>query len=382
MSHIECPHCNQIFDMGASGYANIAQQVRSVEFEAELTRRLEERDAAHAQAVELAKATLLRTTAEEAASTHQELAQVKAELEAERSGRAKAIELEVTKAEGAMHQTLSELREKVNQSDLQRQLTERNLTAQHKAALDAKDEIIRLREEEIELRKDMKMRLSTKMLGETLERHCEVQFNRIRAAAFPNAHFEKDNDASKGSKGDYIFREATEAGVEFLSIMFEMKNEGATGRQRNEDLLEKLNKDRLAKGCEYAVLVSVLEPENDLYNDGIVDVSHRYEKMYVIRPQFFIPMITILRNAPCGRSRSVPSSRSSDPRTWTSSTSRPISSSSSNGSDGTTTWRPSSSWKPSSGSTNRSRNCNGRRSNCSSPRTTIDLRMTRPRTSR
>ena len=140
MSHIECPHCNQIFDMGASGYANIAQQVRSVEFEAELTRRLEERDAAHAQAVELAKATLLRTTAEEAASTHQELAQVKAELEAERSGRAKAIELEVTKAEGAMHQTLSELREKVNQSDVQRQLTERNLTAQHKAALDAKDE--------------------------------------------------------------------------------------------------------------------------------------------------------------------------------------------------------------------------------------------------
>ena len=297
MSHIECPHCNQIFDMGASGYANIAQQVRSVEFEAELTRRLEERDAAHAQAVELAKATLLRTTAEEAASTHQELAQVKAELEAERSGRAKAIELEVTKAEGTMHQTLSELREKVNQSDLQRQLMERNLTAQHKAALDAKDEIIRLREEEIELRKDMKMRLSTKMLGETLEQHCEVQFNRIRAAAFPNAHFEKDNDASKGTKGDYIFREATEAGVEFLSIMFEMKNEGATGRQRNEDLLEKLNKDRLAKGCEYAVLVSVLEPENDLYNDGIVDVSHRYEKMYVIRPQFFIPMITILRNA-------------------------------------------------------------------------------------
>ena len=142
----------------------------------------------------------------------------------------------------------------------------------------------------------MKMRLSTKMLGETLEATLRGAIQSDAPRPFPNAHFEKDNDASKGSKGDYIFREATEAGVEFLSIVFEMKNEGATGRQRNEDLLEKLNKDRLAKGCEYAVLVSVLEPENDLYNDGIVDVSHRYEKMYVIRPQFFIPMIAILRN--------------------------------------------------------------------------------------
>ena len=163
------PPLQSIFDMGASGYANIAQQVRSVEFEAELTRRLEERDAAHAQAVELAKATLLRTTAEEAARPIRNWRRSRRNSKRNAPGRAKAIELEVTKAEGTMHQTLSELREKVNQSDLQRQLTERNLTAQHKAALDAKDEIIRLREEEIELRKDMKMRLSTKMLGETLE---------------------------------------------------------------------------------------------------------------------------------------------------------------------------------------------------------------------
>jgi hypothetical protein len=155
-----------------------------------------------------------------------------------------------------------------------------------------------MKDEEIELRKDMKMKLSTKMLGESLEQHCEIEFNRIRPTAFPNAYFEKDNDDSEGTKGDYIFRESDENGTQYISIMFEMKNEGdeTKTKKKNEDFLEKLDKDRRAKGCEYAVLVSMLEPENELYN-AITDVSHRYEKMYVIRPQFFIPMITLLRNA-------------------------------------------------------------------------------------
>jgi hypothetical protein len=155
-----------------------------------------------------------------------------------------------------------------------------------------------MKDDEIELRKDMKMKLSTKMLGETLEQHCELEFNKLRPTAFPHAYFEKDNDASEGTKGDYIFREADANDVEFISIMFEMKNEGETtkSKKKNEDFLEKLDKDRRAKGCEYAVLVSMLEPDNELYN-GIADMSHRYEKMYVVRPQFFIPIITLLRNA-------------------------------------------------------------------------------------
>jgi hypothetical protein len=164
--------------------------------------------------------------------------------------------------------------------------------------LTTRDKIIQMKDEEIELRKEMKIKLSTKMLGETLEQHCELEFNKLRPTAFPTAYFEKDNDASGGTKGDYIFKEADENDVEFISIMFEMKNEGETTKtkKKNEDFLEKLDKDRKAKGCEYAVLVSMLEPDNELYN-GIADMSHKYEKMYVVRPQFFIPIITLLRNA-------------------------------------------------------------------------------------
>ncbi len=157
---------------------------------------------------------------------------------------------------------------------------------------------IKDRDDAIERLKDMKAKLSTKMVGETLEQHCEIEFNKIRATAFPRAYFEKDNDARTGSKGDYIFREADEGGMEFISIMFEMKNEndGTATKKKNEDFLKELNKDRVEKGCEYAILVSLLEPDSELYNGGIVDVSHRFQKTYVIRPQFFIPMITLLRN--------------------------------------------------------------------------------------
>ena len=172
------------------------------------------------------------------------------------------------------------------------------MSEKHSGELAMKDQIIKMKEDEIQLRKDLKMKLSTKMLGETLEQHCELEFNKLRPTAFPEAYFEKDNDASQGTKGDYIFREADRNDVEFISIMFEMKNEGETtkSKKKNEDFLEKLDKDRKAKGCEYAVLVSMLEPENELYT-GIADVSHKYEKMYVVRPQFFIPIITVLRNA-------------------------------------------------------------------------------------
>lgn len=183
--------------------------------------------------------------------------------------------------------------------DTEKQLLEKSLSEKHLAALSEKDAIIKLKDEEIALRKDMKLKLSTKMIGETLEQHCENEFNKIRATAFQKAYFEKDNDSRSGSKGDFIYRESDEAGNEIISIMFEMKNEGdeTATKKKNEDFLKELDKDRTEKRCEYAVLVSLLEAESEYYNSGIVDVSHKYSKMYVVRPQFFIPIITLLRNA-------------------------------------------------------------------------------------
>jgi hypothetical protein len=178
-------------------------------------------------------------------------------------------------------------------------LLEKSLNEKFQNDLKTKDDIIKMKDEEIALRKDMKLKLSTKMIGETLEQHCEIEFNKLRATAFPNAYFEKDNDSKSGSKGDFIFREADGAGNEIISIMFEMKNEGdeTATKKRNEDFLKELDKDRSEKNCEYAVLVTLLESDNELYNSGIVDVSYKYPKMYVVRPQFFIPIITLLRNA-------------------------------------------------------------------------------------
>ena len=178
-------------------------------------------------------------------------------------------------------------------------LEKQSLEQQHFLELQAKDKLIEMKEEEVERYKDFKQRQSTKMIGESLEQHCESQFNKLRSTAFPTAYFEKDNDASSGSKGDYIFREVDDNGVELLSIMFEMKNEGdeTATKKKNEDFLKELDKDRNQKNCEYAILVSMLEADNEVYNEGIVDVSHRYKKMYVIRPQFFIPLISLLRNS-------------------------------------------------------------------------------------
>ncbi|HUC88449.1 MAG TPA: DUF2130 domain-containing protein, partial [Candidatus Paceibacterota bacterium] len=181
----------------------------------------------------------------------------------------------------------------------EKQLLETSLKEKHSLEMKTKDDIIKMKDEEIALRKDMKVKLSTKMVGETLEQHCETEFNKLRATGFQNAYFEKDNDATTGSKGDYIYRETDESKTEIISIMFEMKNEGdeTATKKKNEDFLRELDKDRTEKKCEYAVLVTLLEAENELYNTGIVDVSHKYPKMYVVRPQFFIPIITLLRNA-------------------------------------------------------------------------------------
>jgi hypothetical protein len=191
------------------------------------------------------------------------------------------------------------LQNTLNQKQLETQLLEKSLQEQFQATLKTKDEIIKLKDEEIAMRKDMKLKLSTKMIGETLEQHCENEFNKLRATAFPNAYFEKDNNSSSGSKGDFIYRETDEQGNEIISIMFEMKNEGdeTATKKRNEDFFKELDKDRMEKKCEFAVLVTMLEAESELYNTGIVDVSYKYPKMYVVRPQFFIPIITLLRNA-------------------------------------------------------------------------------------
>tara|TARA_A100001037_G_C15006009_1_gene569408 strand:- start:6 stop:1040 length:1035 start_codon:yes stop_codon:yes gene_type:complete len=231
----------------------------------------------------------------ESADKENQIRRLKNERDSEKMKR----ELAVKEAISPLEKKNLELEGKINSATTERELLEKSLNEKHQADLRAKDLIIRAKEEEIELRKDMKLKLSTKMVGETLEQHCENQFNTLRATAFPNAYFEKDNDVVDGSKGDYIFRESDDDEIEFVSIMFEMKNEedATKTKKKNEDFLKELDKDRKAKGCEYAVLVSLLEIDNELYNNGIVDMSHKYPKMYVVRPQFFIPIITVLRNA-------------------------------------------------------------------------------------
>jgi hypothetical protein len=207
--------------------------------------------------------------------------------------------LVVTEAIQKIEKERDELANNVRLKETEKQLLEKSLSEKFTAELKAKDDIIKHKDEEIALRKDMKLKLSTKMLGETLEQHCEIEFNKLRATAFQKAYFEKDNDSKSGSKGDYIYKENDDLGNEIISIMFEMKNEGdeTATKKKNEDFLKELDKDRIEKKCEYAVLVSLLEADNELYNGGIFDVSHKYEKMYIIRPQFFIPIITLLRNA-------------------------------------------------------------------------------------
>ncbi|MDB4623365.1 DUF2130 domain-containing protein [bacterium] len=346
MNDIICPHCNTAFKVDGSGYADILKQVRDRDFEQQLKQRLDLAEKDKQNAIELAmakKASELQRLESELRDRDlkQQLAIKDAVLSAEKQRDLIAKELQqnqenqqqerrfteskfaqefqtltlqkqaelrdlqskleassmqkkiaINEAVNTIEKERDALRNQLSESELKHQLESKSLKDRYEAQIYDRDEaIVRLR--------DMKARLSTKMVGETLEQHCETEFNRLRAAAFPRAYFEKDNDASSGSKGDYIFRDFDESGNEIISIMFEMKNETDTSitKKKNEDFFKELNKDRVEKECEYSVLVSLLEPESELYNSGIVDVSHRFAKSYVIRPQFFIPFITLLRNA-------------------------------------------------------------------------------------
>lgn len=346
MHEIKCPHCGKAFTIDEAGYADIVMQVRDKEFDKALHERLDAAEKEKQAAVQLAESKVARELEKAQASKDAELAQLKAELQAaettkqlalqqalgdvekqhveaqrvlekqavetqralERQAADAAAELEKLRAElkssemakqlavkdalSAVERERDDLARALQAKETEQQLRESNLREQH-------GKEVQVLNETIASYKDFKAKLSTKMVGETLEQHCEIEFERLRATGFQNAEFGKDNDASSGSKGDYIFREKTDDRVEFISIMFEMKNESDTTstKKRNEDFFKQLDKNRRQKNCEYAVLVSMLEPENELYNGGIVDVSHHYPKMYVVRPQFFIPIITLLRNA-------------------------------------------------------------------------------------
>ena len=349
MEEIRCPKCGEVFQVDKKGYNQIAQQVRDKEFLKELDSRLE----SDLKVIRLQKDKELSESITqkdiEILQKNQTIAELQAKLDASETEKnlaiSKALEKkneELTKEEKTYSEHLSqkeleisdrdklisELKAKLNASETEKKLAVAEAVEQKNAELSQKvTEIANLRgeiksketenrlkeqslqkqyenklkqkEELIEYYKDFKARQSTKMIGESLEQHCLTQFNSIRMTAFPNAYFEKDNDAKTGSKGDFIYRESSEEGTEFISIMFEMKNEADTTatKHKNEDFFKELDKDRREKGCEYAILVSLLEIDNELYNNGIVDVSYKFPKMYVIRPQFFIPMITLLRNA-------------------------------------------------------------------------------------
>ncbi len=288
MSEIKCPKCGTTFKVDDASYADILSQVRGAEFENELHNRLKE---AQNQARSDKELALAKREAEFEKSQASAQARIK-ELEAQIAGAETKQKLAIAEAKAPLEKECDQLASDLKNKTTEARLREAAIVEKYKGAIELKDE-------EIERLKDMKAKLSTKMVGETLEQHCQTEFNRIRMTAFPNAYFEKDNDARTGSKGDFIFRECDEQGNEIVSIMFEMKNENETTatKHKNEDFFKELDKDRCEKKCEYAVLVSLLEADDEYYNTGIVDVSYRYEKMYVIRPQFFIPIITLLRNA-------------------------------------------------------------------------------------
>lgn len=324
MNEIICPNCKKAFKVDEAGFAEILKQVRNHQFEEELQERLRLAEKEKNSEIELNKEKFKSHLQEQLAKKDAEISQLKSVKELEIAGKVSEKEKEifelkakiekaetekklaiseavqkVEKEKNNLEQEKTELRNKLGNKDLEKELSEKSLKEQFDEKLKSKDAIIKFKDEEIDRVKDMKAKLSTKMLGETLEQHCEVEFNKLRATAFPNVYFEKDNDSRSGSKGDFIFREFDDSGNEIISIMFEMKNEAdqTATKKRNEDFFRELDKDRNEKKCEYAVMVSLLESENEFYNTGIVDVSHRFSKMYVVRPQFFIPIITLLRNA-------------------------------------------------------------------------------------
>jgi len=295
MQEIICPNCKKVFKVDEAGFADIVKQVRDHQFEEELRERLDIAEKEKENAIKLAEANITNVLQRDLARKESELAEIKSKINNAELEKKLAVTEAVNKIEKERDELAGELKSK----DTEKQLLETSLKEKYATELKTKDDIIKMKDEEIALRKDMKVKLSTKMIGETLEQHCETEFNKLRATGFQNAYFEKDNDINTGSKGDYVYRESDETSNEIISIMFEMKNEGdeTATKKKNEDFLRELDKDRTEKKCEYAVLVTLLEAENELYNTGIVDVSHKYPKMYVVRPQFFIPIITLLRNA-------------------------------------------------------------------------------------
>jgi hypothetical protein len=306
MNDIICPNCKKAFKVDEAGFANILKQVRDHQFEEEILNRLVLAEKDKENAIKLAEANIKNSLQEQLAKKDQELAELKAKKENELIQLKAKIDnseidkkLAVNEAVQKVQKERDTLENDLKTKELEKQNLENSLKQQYSTELQNKDAIIKYKDEEIARVKDMKLKLSTKMLGETLEQHCETEFNKLRSTAFQRAYFEKDNDSKTGSKGDFIYKETDEAGNEIISIMFEMKNEGdeTATKKKNEDFLKELDKDRNEKKCEYAVLVSLLEAESEYYNSGIVDVSHRYRKMYVVRPQFFIPIITLLRNA-------------------------------------------------------------------------------------
>jgi len=357
MNEIICPNCKTAFKVDEAGFADILKQVRDREFDKELSNRLALAEKEKQSAVELAEANIRTSLQKELAEKDKHLTELKAQSDTELAEKLAQKEIEISEMESKIKHAKTEkenaiklaeatvrnaLQEEVSEKEKQlatlqaqiknaeiekqlelssvtkiiekerddlrhalelkereKELLEKSIKEKFTNQLVVKDETIRMKEDEIERLRDFKQKLSTKMVGETLEQHCEYEFNRLRATGFQNAYFEKDNDATGGTKGDYIYRETDEEGNEIISIMFEMKNENdeTATKKKNEDFFAKLDKDRKNKGCEYAVLVSLLEADNEFYNTGIVDVSHKYEKMYVVRPQFFIPIITLLRNA-------------------------------------------------------------------------------------
>jgi hypothetical protein len=317
MKDIICPNCKDTFKLDEAGFADILKQVRDQQFENDLRERIQIAEREKDNAVKLAEAQVKNALQLELNKKDIELADLRAKHE-------NNLTVELTKKEAELNQLKAkldnaELEKKLSvtqaiqtiekerdqlQFDIQLKANEIELQAKilsdkFEGQLKMKDEIIKVKDEEIIMRRDLKTRLSTKMLGETLEQHCENEFNKLRATAFQKAYFEKDNNSSTGSKGDFIYKEHDDAGNEIISIMFEMKTEAdeTATKKKNEDFFKELDKDRIEKKCEYAVLVTMLEGDSDLYNSGIVDVSHKHPKMYVVRPQFFIPIITLLRNA-------------------------------------------------------------------------------------
>jgi hypothetical protein len=317
MNEIICPHCKKAFKVDKAGFADIVKQVRDNQFKEELASQLSLAENAKNSAVKLAEATIKNSLQEQITKKDTELAELKAknninlaEKIAQKDTKISTMETTIQNAEITKKLAISEAIKTIEKErdDLNNNLKikdekfkslEISIKEQFNNKLTLKDETIKIKDDEIDRLKDYKQKLSTKLVGETLEQHCEIEFNKLRATAFQNAYFEKDNDSSGDTKGDYIYKENDENGNEIISIMFEMKNENdeTATKKKNEDFFLKLDKDRNKKNCEYAVLVSLLESDNELYNTGIVDVSYKFKKMYVIRPQFFIPIITLLKNA-------------------------------------------------------------------------------------